>query len=186
MTDPTRPFPRALRALPAALAALAALALTAAPAAPARAQEASVRGTWTLNRAASDDLNAAIQTAVARLGAVLRPTVGAELRRELAPPGRLAIDSTPDRVSLQPDARRARVLALERVTAVTIESGRVEQVRAQWQGGRLVVTTMYGRVVETDTYAASADGRTLTVSTIYRSPRLPQPFAARAVYDRAS
>ena len=65
--------------------------ITLYPAAAA-AQEATLRGTFVLDRQSSDDLNRAIDAAVARMNAVLRPTIRGRLRKTNQPYARLVIN----------------------------------------------------------------------------------------------
>src|SRR3954465_15907556 len=92
-------FPRILEAGPmrrqrTQMFLLPLLALLALPLG-AQAQESSMRGTFVLDRAHSDDVNRAIETAVSRMSFITRPIARGRLRRTNTPYSRLSIDFTP-------------------------------------------------------------------------------------------
>jgi hypothetical protein len=162
---------------------LAALALPLS----ASAQESSMRGTFALDRAHSDDVNRAIEHAVSRMSFVTRPIARGRLRRTNAPYGRITLNYTPAQVSVRVD-NRAPMESPGNGQPVkwTREDGEVLDLSTEWQTGKLVQVFRADDGSRTNTYSISADGRVLTMHVTIRSPRLPAPVEYNLVYNRAS
>ena len=170
-------------------AALLLLPLAAALALPAAAsaQESSMRGTFTIDRARSDDVNRAIETAVARMSFVTRPIARGRLRRTNAVYQRVVINYTPQQVTTTFDQRRPiESPANGQPVAWTREDGEKFQLSTSWENGRLVQTFRAEDGSRTNTYSISPDGRTLTMHVTLRSPRLTAPLEYNLVFNRAS
>ena len=162
---------------------LAAFALPAA----ANAQESSMRGTFTINRQQSDDVNRAIETAVSRMSFVTRPIARGRLRRTNQVYQRVVINYTTAQVSTTFDRRRAvESPANGQPVAWTREDGEKFQLSTSWENGRLVQTFRAEDGSRTNTYSISPDGRTLTMHVTIRSPRLTAPLEYKLVFNRAS
>ncbi|HSU12729.1 hypothetical protein [Longimicrobium sp.] len=162
---------------------LAALALPAA----ANAQESTMRGTWTINRAASDDVNRAIETAVSRMSFITRPIARGRLRRTNPVYSRVVVNYTPQQVSTVFDARHAiESPANGQPVKWTREDGEKFDLSTEWQQGRLVQTFRAEDGSRTNTYVVSPDGHTLTMHVVLRSPKLPQPLEYKMVFNKAS
>jgi hypothetical protein len=166
------------------LLALAALAL---PLGAASAQESSMRGTFTLDRAHSDDINRAIESAVSKMSFITRPIARGRLRRTNAAYQRVVVNYTQTEVSTTFDQRRA-ITSPANGTPVqwTREDGEKFTLSTEWQGQRLVQTFRAEDGSRTNTYTISADGRTLTMHVTLRSPRLSAPLEYNMVFTRAS
>lgn len=166
------------------LLALAALAL---PLAAANAQESSMRGTYTLDRAHSDDINRAIESAVGKMSFITRPIARGRLRRTNNAYQRVVVSYNDTEVSTTFDQRRA-ITSPANGTPVqwTREDGEKFQLSTEWQGQRLVQTFRAEDGTRTNTYNLSADGRTLTMHVVIRSPRLSGPLEYNLVFNRAS
>lgn len=162
------------------------LAVLAVPAA-AKAQESAINGTFTLNRQASDDVNRAIETAVARMNFVTRPIARGRLRKTNVPYNRMVIAHTAQEVSTTFDNRRAIVSPSNgREIEWTREDGERLHLRTAWENGKLVQVFRADDGTRTNTYSVSGDGRTLTMHVQITSPRLPRPLEYNLVYNRAS
>lgn len=165
------------------------LPLAAALALPdaARAQESSMRGTFTLDRAQSDDVNRAIETAVARMSFVTRPIARGRLRRTNQPYQRVVINFTQSEVTVTTDQRRP-IVSPANGTAVkwTREDGEVFDLSTSWDNGRLVQSFHAEDGTRTNTFSISPDGRVLTMNVRITSPRLSSPLTYKLVYNRAS
>ena len=162
---------------------LAAFALPAA----AHAQESTMRGTFTLNRQQSDDVNRAIETAVSRMSFVTRPIARGRLRRTNTAYNRVVINYTQTEVSTTFDQRRAvESPANGQPVKWTREDGEKFDLSTEWQNGRLVQTFRAEDGSRTNTYTISPDGRTLTMHVTLRSPRLTSPLEYKLVFNRAS
>ncbi|HEX6747023.1 MAG TPA: hypothetical protein VF092_06965 [Longimicrobium sp.] len=162
------------------------LAVLALPAA-SHAQESSMRGTWTINRQASDDVNRAIDAAVARMSFITRPIARGRLRKTNSTYNRVVINYTQAQVSTTFDQRRPiESPANGQPIKWTREDGEVFDLSTEWENGRLVQTFRAEDGSRINTYTVSADGGTLTMNVTIRSPRLPQPLTYKLVYNKAS
>jgi hypothetical protein len=174
------------------IALFCALALVAALPQAVTAQQ-QVRGTWTLNRGQSDDINAKINTAVARMNVVVRQIARPRLRSTNTAYPQLVFHTDggnyrvemQGRPSVSSPANGSPVL-WHRETGRTCPAVRGDCVR---------VTTVYADGRLTHTFAAedgqrvnvyTVDGNTLTMNVTITSPRLPNPLTYRLVYNRAS
>jgi hypothetical protein len=151
------------------------------------AQESSMRGTWTLNRQASDNVATAINTAVARMNFVTRPIARGRLTRTNAPYTRVEIGYTQERVTLKYD-ERAPMVSPANGTPVQWrrEDGEMLQLSTEWENGRLEQTFKAEDGQRVNTFSISEDGRVLSLDVTVSSPRLPQPLHYKLVFNRAS
>lgn len=165
------------------LLALAALAL---PLAGASAQESTMRGTFAIDRSRSDDVNRAIETAVARMSFVTRPIARGRLRRTNPVYSRVEINYTQSEVTVQLDQRRPIVSpANGQPIKWTREDGEKFDLSTEWQNGRLVQTFRAEDGSRTNSYTISPDGRTLTMHVTLRSPKLSAPLEYNLVFTRS-
>ncbi|HKP76737.1 MAG TPA: hypothetical protein VJT67_14500 [Longimicrobiaceae bacterium] len=161
----------------------AALAIPAA----ARAQESTMRGTFAIDRAHSDDVNRAIEAAVARMSFVTRPIARGRLRRTNTVYQRVVINFTQAQVSTTFDQRHAiESPANGQPIKWTREDGEKFDLSTEWQNGRLIQTFRAEDGTRTNTYTISPDGRVLTMHVVLRSPRLSGPVEYNLVFNRAS
>ena len=146
-----------------------------------------MRGTFTVNRQQSDDVNRAIETAVSRMSFVTRPIARGRLRRTNTVYNRVVINYTTAQVSTTFDKRRAvESPANGQPVPWTREDGEKFQLSTSWENGRLVQTFRAEDGSRTNTYSISPDGRTLTMHVTLRSPRLTSPLEYNLVFNRAS
>lgn len=177
------------------IALFAVLALFAALPAQVNAQPSQLRGTWTLNREQSDDLNAKINTAVARMNVIVRQIARPRLRSTNTAYPQLVIthDATNVRVDMQgrpsvSSPANGQPVLWHRETGRTCTQMRGDCVRVttEWQNGALHQAFQAEDGRRVNVYTVSADGNTMTMNVTVTSPRLPQPFTYRLVYDKAS
>ncbi|HEX2206271.1 MAG TPA: hypothetical protein VHG93_01205 [Longimicrobium sp.] len=178
------------------IALLAVLALFAVLPTVVRAQQASqLRGTWTLNREQSDDINAKINTAVARMNVVVRQIARPRLRSTNTAYPQLVIthDATNIRVDMQgrpsvSSPANGQPVLWHRETGRTCTQMRGDcvQVTSEWQNAALHQTFRAEDGQRVNVFTVSADGNTMTMNVTITSPRLPQPLSYRLVYNRAS
>ncbi|HEV7591452.1 MAG TPA: hypothetical protein VGO40_25280 [Longimicrobium sp.] len=146
-----------------------------------------MRGTFVVDRAHSDDINRAIETAVARMSFVTRPIARGRLRRTNTVYNRVVVNYTPAQVATTFDQRRPiESPANGQPVKWTREDGEKFDLSTQWQAGRLVQTFRAEDGSRTNTYTISPDGRTLTMHVVLRSPRLSSPLEYNLVFNRAS
>ena len=173
---------RPQRLIPALFALLALLA----PALSHAQGPESLRGTYTLNRQASDNVNQAIEAAVARMNFVTRPIARGRLRKTNTAYERLVISFPTSQVSIQFDARNA-IVTNANGTPIKWrrEDGEEFDVSTEWENGRLEQTFAAEDGRRVNEYTLSADG-TLTMNVTITSPRLASPLRYKLVYNRAS
>ncbi|HEX5726649.1 MAG TPA: hypothetical protein VFX98_14330 [Longimicrobiaceae bacterium] len=162
------------------------LALGAAAVAPASAQQASMKGTFALNRQASDNVHQAIERAVARLNFVTRPIARGRLRKTNVPYERVVIDFNTSQVRVTRDNLPAIVTPANGTpTPWTREDGERFDVSTEWENGRLEQTFRAEDGQRVNVFTISEDGRTLTMDVTITSPRLENPLRYKLVFDRA-
>ena len=154
---------------------------------PVAAQEAAgLRGSFTVNRQAGDDVNRAIDDAVARMSFVTRPVTRARLRKTNMVYDRVAVAQNGQRVSVRfGDRPPMESPANGAPVKWTSGDGEKFDLSTEWEGGKLVQTLKAKDGERTNTFAVSPDGRTLTLAVVVRSPRLPKPLEYKLVYNRA-
>jgi len=153
----------------------------------AAAQEATLRGTFVVNRQASDDVNRVIEAAVARMSFVTRPTMRGRLRKTNAAYARVVINYDQRTVSITTDQRRPMESPANGTPVKwTREDGEKFDLSTEWEGENLEQTLKGERETRTNTFSLSPDGRTLTLNVAVSSPKLPKPLTYKLVYNRAS
>ena len=162
------------------------IAAAVAASGPVEAQDASLRGTYVLDRERSANINQAIETTIRRMSFVARPIARSRLRRTNAYYDRVVIDFTPVRVTTQFDGRHViESPAGGETIKWTREDGEVLDLSTRWQGGRLVQSFTADDGGRVNTYSVGEDGRTLTMHVVVSSPRLPRALEYDLVYTRA-
>ncbi len=153
---------------------------------PAIASAQSLAGTYTFNRQASDNVNAAIDQAVRRMNFVTRPIARGRLRGTNQPYRRIVIAHTQTSVSITTDDRAA-ITSPSNGTPVKWrrEDGETLDVSTEWENGKLEQTFKADDGQRVNTYSLSADGRTLTMAVTITSGKLPQPLRYKLLYDRS-
>lgn len=158
-------------------------------------QSSQLRGTWTLNRKDSDDINAKINTAVARMNVVVRQIARPRLRSTNVAYPQIVIsyDAQDVRVDMQgrPSVSSpvgGQPVLWQRETGATCTEMRGDCVRvtSAWENGRLQQTFAADDGQRVNVYTVSPDGNTLTMNVTVTSPRLPNPLTYKLVYNRAS
>ena len=145
----------------------------------AAAQESTLRGTFTLDRQASDDIDRAIEAAVAK------PVVRARLRKTNPAYQRVVINYTQRLVSITFDQRHPVESPADGTPVQwTREDGERFDLSTQWQNGMLTQKFKGEGEERTNTFTVSADGRTLMLNVVVRSPRLRLVY--KLAYQRAS
>lgn len=160
----------------ASLALLAGLALLADAPAMLHAQADAFRGTYVLDPAASDDVNAAIGRAMRGGDAAARPADPEGLRRASEPYPRILFAS--DRgVTIEFARRTSAVFPLDG-TPVRWRSGDGEEFEVSTRAvrGRLEQRFVSDGSRRTNTYVLSDDGRTLTLDVVIETPQLAWPL----------
>jgi hypothetical protein len=175
-----------MRRLLAFIFLLVPLFIASSPAA-AWTGNAAMSGTYVIDRSRSDDLNRAIEQAVARLSFVTRPIARGRLRRTNQPYQRIAIGMSASAISVAFDQRRPIITPANGVPiSWTREDGEKLDVSTHWENAILRQIFRGEDGQRANAYSLSADGRVLTLSVTVTSPRLPGPMQYKLVYTRAS
>ena len=149
---------------------------------PAAAQETTLRGTFTIDRQASDDIDRAIKAAS---GA--RPAARGRLRRTNPAYGRVVINYTQRLVSITFDQRRPVESPADGTPVKWArEDGEKFDLSTGWQNGRLVQKFKGDGEERTNAFTVSPDGRTMTLGVVVTGRRLPKPLTYKLVYQRGS
>ncbi|MNS24228.1 hypothetical protein D3C72_560640 [compost metagenome] len=169
-------------------------ALTLAPAAveglaaaPAQAEAgATLAGTYALNAAASDDVNKAIDKAVAQMNFVMRPIAHSRLKSTNEVYQRLAIAMTGQTVRTTFDSRQPiESPASGAPIKWTREDGEKFDVSTAVSGEKSIKQTFKGTDGQrVNVYTLSADGAKLTMNVTITSPKLSAPLTYKLVFNR--
>lgn len=151
-----------------------------------------LEGQFIRDGAASDDVAAAIERAVAPMNFVTRPIGRSRLRATNQPPADVRFALPPDSIVVryagQPELRARRDGSPREWRNAAGEPFEVRvTVTAAPDGGVLVRQTFVaedGR--RENAWHLDAEGATLTLDVTVSSPRLPQPLRYRHVFRRAS
>jgi hypothetical protein len=152
-----------------------------------KAQTPSLRGTYTLDAAASDNVDKAIDAAVKRIIFPFRDRARDGLREINVCYKQISISFTEAAVSIaidQSEALRTPVGGAE--VDWTREDREKLKVSTVWEGGKLKRTFKAEAGQRINTYIISADGKTLTMQVSVTGKRLPQPLTYNLVYRRTN
>lgn len=174
-------------AMLAAFAIAAPMPALAAPAAAAKQAPATLVGTFERDASASDNVNKAIEAAVAEMNFVMRPVAHSRLEKTNQPYQSVAIALAGNNVSIQTDDRAAIVTSAAG-TAIKWkrEDGEVFNVSTVLKDKQNVVQTFAaedGKRV--NSFSLSPDGKTLTMNVTITSSKLPKPLTYKLVFNRA-
>lgn len=183
------------------------LALTALPARPAAAQDApDLSGRWTLNRAASDDLEAKVKAAAGSQYMGGAPSWGSftifawgskfsegqrvQLREVLLAGlpvlERLQIEQSADEVKTIHGDDAVRIFNLRRESAGTaMLTGEKVKRRARWKGAQLHLESSSGKLSTTEVLTLDAGRGQVTEIFKVEMDLLEHPLELKLVYDRA-
>ena len=173
---------RILTALLACVLALPGAALAQA------ADGASLKGTFVYDAAASESVEAAINTAVSKINFALRPIARGRLKKTNKPYQRVSIDYTASQVTIATDGRAAIVTP---ANGTPVDWTRPEdkeklKVSTEWENGKLEQTFQAEDGKRVNTYSISQDGRVLSMLVTITSPRLSKSLTYTLKYRRAS
>ena len=164
---------------------LAAALLVAAPA-TARAQVGAITGTFVLDRAASDNVDKAIATAIKDMNFVTRPIARGRLQKTNQPYQKVVIATAGANTVVTIDGQPPRQ-APSSGAAIdwTRPDGEKMKLSMRWDGGQLIETFKPEDGQRLNAYALSPDGSTLTMQVTISSPRLSKPLTYKLAYKRA-
>jgi hypothetical protein len=162
------------------------VAIATLPAA-ARAQAGTIAGTYTFDRAGSDNVDKAIATAVKDMNFVTRPIARGRLQKTNQPYQQVTIGTSGANTVVTIDKLPARQAPSDGtpVNWTRPADGDKLKLSMQWDSTRLVETLKAEDGQRVNAYSLSPDGATLTMNVTITSPRLPKPVTYRLAYKKA-
>jgi hypothetical protein len=152
-----------------------------------KSQTPCLQGTYTLDAAASDDVDKAIEGAIKGINIFIKSTARSRLRKTNVLYKQIAISYTEAEVSIATDQRPPlRTPANGTPVDWTREDGEKLKVSTVWESGKLKRTFKAEEGQRINTYSISVDGKTLTMQVNVTSPRLPRPLTYKLIYQRSN
>ena len=153
--------------------------LVAAPSSPGLA------GTYQLDRQASDDIDQAIEKAIAKSNFIVRTIARGRLRETNPRVQHLIIGFPGARVSVANDGHPAMVVPLGGTSVKwTRDDGETFDVRATLQNGILTTSYVADDGTRTNTYTPTEDGKGMIMHVTVFSSHLSQPLQYRLAFVR--
>jgi hypothetical protein len=150
-----------------------------------KSQTPSLQGTYTLDAAASDDVNKAIEDVVKEFGSFTRDTARSRLRTINVSYKEISISYTEAEVSIGTDQRQPLRTPVDGTPVDwTREDEQKLKVSTVWESGKLKRTFKAEAGQRINTYIISADGKTLTMQVSVTSTHF-QPLTYKLVYQRS-
>ncbi|MBB4638864.1 hypothetical protein [Longimicrobium terrae] len=155
--------------------------------------QAQFTGSWMLNRQQSDDINAKINTTVARMNLVVRQIARPRLRSTNTAYPHLSVftQNNTVRVDMQgrpsvssPSTGTPVMWQRETGRTCTQLKGDCVRVTSTTTGNQITQTFTAEDGQRVNVYTLSPDGNTMNMNVTITSPRLPQPLTYRLVYNR--
>jgi hypothetical protein len=160
--------------------------LAALGVAHAQGSTPSLQGTYTLDAAASDDVNKAIERAIARMNMVKRPVARGRLKKTNQPYQQVVIEQTSSEITTTMDNRKPITTP---VTGTPIkwtrEDGETFDVSTQWDNGKLKQTFKAEDGQRVNSFSISPDGSVLTLDVTVTSSKLSRPLLYKLVFRKA-
>ena len=152
----------------------------------AAAEVPGPEGTFTLDRAASDDVQAAVARSAGEFNVLLRPFARSRLTKANPVPQKVRITLTESEVSVQLDAAAPVVAPRDghKVTW-TRDDGTPFELTAHLEGGVLRQSFKGDQGQRTNVYRLRPDGK-LAMEVTLTSPRLEKPLTYTLVFGRVS
>ena len=149
--------------------------------------ESSLDGTYILDATDSDNINEAIETAVAKLDFVRRDIARGRLEKLNPVYRKVAITSSPNEISVTVDNEPPlQTPAKGTPVAWSGPDGRKVNASMHLAGRHLAQTFTSAAGRRVNDYTLSPDGRTLTMQVTETSPRLSQTITYKQVYRRVA
>lgn len=172
---------------------LALLLLTLLPSL-AQAQQPRMRGTWIIDREHSDDVNARLNGALAKMNIVTRQLARPRMRRTniVYPRLVLAYDERTVRLDMEgsppltvPTSGQPLLWHRESGVSCPQVQGECVSVTTVWEADRLEQNFVAENGQRVNVFTVSPDGNTLTLNVTLTSQHLQAPLTYRLVYTRA-
>jgi len=151
----------------------------------AAAEAPGPEGTFILDRAASDDVKAAIDRAAGEFNFLLRPFARSRLTKANPVPQKVRISYSPSEVSVQLDAAPPVIAPRDgRKATWKRDDGALFDLAARTEGGALHQTFKGDDGERTNVYRLRPDGK-LAMEVTLSSPRLDKPLTYTLVFRRS-
>ena len=176
-----------MKATPVTLPCLLSLLLLFGPASSRAVDTTCMPGTFRLIAEQSDDINRAIEAAIAPMNFIKRPFARDRLRKICMPYPRLEIESLPDALLIVADPRAPIRMPLNG-TPISWhrEDGEPFNVSGVWKGPAFEQTFVSGTGRRVNRYTVSPDGQRLTIHVVITGGGLEGPVTYNLVYRRSS
>jgi hypothetical protein len=162
-----------------------AVCATAAPVASITAQQTDLQGVYTIDAAASDNIEAAITRGTADMNFAIRPLARSRTAKTNPRYERVEIRRSVATVSVQYDARPPLEIPADgRSVAWVREDGATYNVSVQWSASQLVMHFESDTGNRTNTLVLQPDGTTLKFNVKLSSSYLPAPIVYTLTYRR--
>jgi hypothetical protein len=170
---------------PALAVLLGSAALTAVP---AIAASAGVAGAFAFAPSDSENVDKAIETALASANFVIRTVARGRLEKTNKPYTKVAISTSGSSLSIQTDGRPPIVLPSSgaAIAWTRPEDGEKLQVSAHMVGTKLEETFAAPDGKRVNVFEPSADGKKLYMTVTVSSSKLPKPVTYRLAYKRTN
>lgn len=156
-----------------------------AVATPVRAQSPSLQGTYALAGDGREEIDRAINQAIARMNFAARPIARGRLRKTNVPYRTIRIALPPGQVDIATD-ERAPVVSPANGAEIEWrrEDGEVFRVSTRWESGALKQTFVAEDGKRVNVFTLSPDGNMLSMHVTVTSPRLDRPVTYTLQYRR--
>jgi len=148
-------------------------------------QEHSIEGIYAYDAAASADINAAIETAVAKMNFIVRPVARSRLKKTNPAYQRIAISRDAKEIVVTLDARKPIRMPSDGATIKwTREDGEKFDLHAIWKDTQLVQTYVAEDGQRVNDFSLGANPDTMTLEVTITSERLDKPMKYALAYKR--
>lgn len=145
----------------------------------------SLQGTYTVDSAASEDVDKAIERAIARMNVVKRPIARGRLKKTNQPYQQVVIEQTSSEVTTTIDNRKPITTPLTGTPIQwTREDGETFDVSTQWDNGTLKQTFKAEDGQRVNSFTLSPDGSVLTLDVTVTSSKLSRPLLYKLVFRK--
>jgi hypothetical protein len=149
-------------------------------------QTPSLQGIYTLDVAASDDVNKAIEDIVKSANIFIRGFARSRLRNINVSYKQIFICYTETEVSIATDQHQPLRTPLNGAPVDWTRDGQKFKVSTVWESKQLKRTFKAEEGQRINTYSISEDGKTLTMQVGVTGTRMPQPLTYKLVYQRSN
>ena len=152
---------------------------------PSIADESTIEGVYTIDPSASDDINAAIETAVAPMNFIVRSVARGRLKKTNPAYQRIAISRSANEIVVVLDTRKPIRMPTDGSSIKwTREDGEKFDLKAEWKDTQLVQTYVAEDGQRVNDFSLSPDPNLMTLHVTVTSGRLKTPMQYKLAYKR--